>query len=87
MQYTMSMYKSKYDMQADMRAKLTNLRAELEQERELSDRLAECAEDAMAYAKALADVDGGIDNCDIEYRADYERAVKALIAHSTRRNK
>ena len=41
MEYTMSMYLNKGDMISDMLDEITQLRAELEQERELADRLAE----------------------------------------------
>lgn len=38
MEYTMSLYRNKDDMISDMRAEITQLRAELERERELADR-------------------------------------------------
>ena len=39
MEYTMSMYRNKDDMISDMRAEITQLRAQLAAERELVDRL------------------------------------------------
>lgn len=57
MEYTMSMYRNKDDMISDMRAEITQLRADLEQERELADRLYSAIEYIDDYCLAYPELE------------------------------
>ena len=57
MEYTMSMYRNKDDMISDMRAEITQLRAEIAAERELADRLAGALEYIDDYCLAYPELE------------------------------
>ena len=81
MEYVMSMYRNKDDMISDMRAEITQLRAELEQERELADRLAGIAERAQHTLKQV------LAGKPVRDADEIIASVSALTAHATRINK
>lgn len=81
MEYTMSMYRSKDDMLAAMRDEITQLRAEIEQERELGDRLAR----EMEKLACRQNWDG-YDWVGTGFTGRHI-AMAALADHATRRNK
>lgn len=62
-------------------ARWTTAEAQRDEARADAERLAGCAETAMAYAKGWADADGGLNECDVEYRIEYDRARSSLASH------
>ena len=57
MEYVMSMYRNKDDMISDMRAEITQLRADLAAERELVDRLYSAIEYIDDYCLAYPELE------------------------------